>query len=334
MRFESAILHRTRFGRYRRCLQVLQAYADLAPWWERLALLGYCGLGSWVIMHLGVDIATLWMVGETIVGDILAVSRRSPQEIAQLLRQHVRMRLSGHDALPVAEAKARIYDQIYYPVAAHIAYAMQASAAARLKFVLEAAGTVRSEAARVADLGCGPGVMLAEILRAHPGWKGCGLDISASSVEFAERLAARIGVADRAEFTPGDVARLPFATGSMDLVVASEVFEHLPSIRAALAEAVRVLRPGGRLALTLPMETHAPTHVHSLAGAGPASALLEQAGLRVERCITRRERLRYGDDPAHLFLLAATPAAPALEPEGIPFAGFSQPFPIPVSGRL
>lgn len=333
MKFESAILRRTRFGRYRRCLQVIQAYADLAPWWERLALVGYCGLGSWVIMHLGVDIGTMWMIGETIVGDILAVTRRSPQQIAQLLRQQVRMRLGGNHALPFEEAKARIYDQIYYPVAAHMAYAMQASAAARLKFVLGSTDTVCAEEGRVADLGCGPGVMLTEILRAHPGWKGYGLDISCTAVDYARRLAERKGVASRVEFSTGDIARLPYATGSMDLVVASEVLEHLPDFRGALAEVVRVLRPGGRLALTLPMETHAPTHFHSVAASSHVMDLVERAGLRVEHCVTRRERIRYGDDPVHLFLLATVPAAPALEPEIIPFARLDEPFPISAAER-
>jgi SAM-dependent methyltransferase len=45
---------------------------------------------------------------------------------------------------------------------------------------------------------------------------------------------------------------LPFPDGAFDLVIAAEILEHIPDDRAAIAEAVRVLRPGGRLAVTVP----------------------------------------------------------------------------------
>jgi SAM-dependent methyltransferase len=50
----------------------------------------------------------------------------------------------------------------------------------------------------------------------------------------------------------GDATRLPFADGAFDAVVCSEVLEHVPDDVGALAELVRVLRPGGPLAVTVP----------------------------------------------------------------------------------
>jgi SAM-dependent methyltransferase len=49
-----------------------------------------------------------------------------------------------------------------------------------------------------------------------------------------------------------DAGRLPFAAGAFDVVIASEVLEHLVDDRGAIREVVRVLRPGGRLALSVP----------------------------------------------------------------------------------
>jgi len=50
----------------------------------------------------------------------------------------------------------------------------------------------------------------------------------------------------------GECRELPFASGSLDAVICSEVLEHLPDYGAALAEIRRVLRPGGRLGLSVP----------------------------------------------------------------------------------
>jgi SAM-dependent methyltransferase len=50
----------------------------------------------------------------------------------------------------------------------------------------------------------------------------------------------------------GDGLALPFADATFDLAVAAEVLEHVADDRAAMAELARVLRPGGRLAVTVP----------------------------------------------------------------------------------
>ena len=305
----STILRKTQLRRYQLCLAMIEAYSELAPWWERLALAGYCGLGSWAAGHLGVDTAAMWRKGEVIMEDILAASGCSIPDVAALLRQLVKMRLNGDEALPFDEAKARIYDQFYYPVGAHITFAMQASAGARLAFVLQTVAATGWERGVVADLGCGPGVMLSEILLSQPGWTGHGLDISQAAVRYAERLAVQKGVADRVDVREGDISRLPYPSNSIDVVVASEVLEHVPDLCGALREIARVLRHGGRAAITLPMETHAATHIHSMNSRETAITQLEAAGLAVVSSEVRRERLRYGDDPVHLFLLAeARPA--------------------------
>jgi len=58
--------------------------------------------------------------------------------------------------------------------------------------------------------------------------------------------------AARAHRTQGSMTALPFASGRFDVVIAAEVIEHIPDHARALAEAARVLRPGGRLLVTVP----------------------------------------------------------------------------------
>ena len=50
----------------------------------------------------------------------------------------------------------------------------------------------------------------------------------------------------------GDATAMPFADGAFDRVIAAEVLEHIPGDEHAIGELVRVLRPGGRMAVTVP----------------------------------------------------------------------------------
>ncbi len=90
----------------------------------------------------------------------------------------------------------------------------------------------------MADLGCGSGAMLCEVLRVQPGWTGYGLDISEAAINYARRLAAHKGVAERAQFQTGCLMNLPFASNSLDVVIASEVVEHLPNPERVFEEII------------------------------------------------------------------------------------------------
>jgi 2-polyprenyl-6-hydroxyphenyl methylase/3-demethylubiquinone-9 3-methyltransferase len=85
------------------------------------------------------------------------------------------------------------------------------------------------------DIGCGGG-LLAPHLRGL-GYRHVGVDLTASALE----VAAEHGV----EPVRADAADLPFEDGRFDVVVAGEVLEHVTDLEAVVAEATRVLRPGG-----------------------------------------------------------------------------------------
>ena len=63
---------------------------------------------------------------------------------------------------------------------------------------------------------------------------------------------ARCPLGAEADIKEGDALSLPFADGEFDRVVAAEILEHVPADIQALDELVRVLRPGGTIALTVP----------------------------------------------------------------------------------
>ncbi|MBF0424432.1 MAG: class I SAM-dependent methyltransferase [Magnetococcales bacterium] len=72
-----------------------------------------------------------------------------------------------------------------------------------------------------------------------------GLDLSPIATAHCRRRGVRLMVA-------GDAQRLPFADASFDLVVAFDIFEHLPDDAGAMREARRILRPGGHLLFNVP----------------------------------------------------------------------------------
>jgi 2-polyprenyl-6-hydroxyphenyl methylase/3-demethylubiquinone-9 3-methyltransferase len=75
------------------------------------------------------------------------------------------------------------------------------------------------------------------------------------SVDIGPKLLARTRSKGIEHVAAADVAALPFGPGTFDVVLSSECIEHTPSPRASVRELARVLRPGGRLAVTCPNRT-------------------------------------------------------------------------------
>ncbi|GAB2931386.1 class I SAM-dependent methyltransferase [Streptomyces mayteni] len=108
----------------------------------------------------------------------------------------------------------------------------------------------------VLDLGCGQGRHAFEAYRR--GAHVVALDRNAADVRHtagwlaAMREAGEAPEGASALALRGDALALPFADDSFDALIVSEIMEHVPDDKGLLAEAVRVLRPGGRIAVTVP----------------------------------------------------------------------------------
>ncbi len=93
------------------------------------------------------------------------------------------------------------------------------------------------------ELGCGAGEVTAS-LAAEWGYRAVGLDADPAQVALAH---SRYGATQGVEFVVGDACDLDFPAAHFDLVVAQNVFHHLPDWGGALREIARVLRLGGHV---------------------------------------------------------------------------------------
>ena len=100
---------------------------------------------------------------------------------------------------------------------------------------------------RLLDLGCGPGTISVGLAEAVAPGELHGIDMEESQIEMA-RAAARAGGHENASFRAGDATDLPFEAALFDVVHCHALLNHAPDTQAVLAEARRVLKPGGLIA--------------------------------------------------------------------------------------
>jgi arsenite methyltransferase len=130
------------------------------------------------------------------------------------------------------------------------------------------------------DVGCGHGLMLIGAAHRLPRGRAIGIDLWSQTDQAANSARATLanaeaeGVRERVEVRDGDMRRLPFDDASIDVVVSSLAIHNVPTAddRAlAIAEIVRVLKPGGRVGLL------------DIAHVGDYARVLREHGCTVDR---------------------------------------------------
>lgn len=114
----------------------------------------------------------------------------------------------------------------------------------------------------VLDVGCGTGV--GALTAARAGAKVCALDLSPVLIQHGRQHAALAGV--EIEFSEGDVEALPFGDSTFDVVISQFGHMFAPRPEVAIAEMLRVLKPGGTVAFSTWPPEHYVGQMFALVG--------------------------------------------------------------------
>jgi ubiquinone/menaquinone biosynthesis C-methylase UbiE len=153
-------------------------------------------------------------------------------------------------------------------------------------------------APRVLDVATGTGRV--PLLLLSQSWFGGlidGLDLTPAMLERAQAKLSAAGFETRVRLRQGEAGRLPWPDASFDLVISLEALEFFPRPRRALAEMIRVLRPGGALIVSKYPDPWARTLPFKSLTRNAMQRLLERLGLGT---ITIREW-----QPGHYELVTA-----------------------------
>ena len=228
-------------------------------------------------------------------------------------------------------------DPMSSPAETYESYMVPAFFAPLAARVLEVAQPQPGE--RVLDAACGTGIV-ARRIAAMPGRSGpvVGLDLNPAMLTVAREVAAREGLS--IDWREGRVEALPFPDGAFDLVVCQHGLQYFPDRAGAVAEVRRVLRPGGRVVVSVqqPIEIRpfdlrldemlqerlgvaAIRQIYALSDADELRTLLVGAGLHDITITPVAFPARYPDPGRYLRLrltsiIAAIPSLQQLDDQG------------------
>ncbi|MDP6774226.1 MAG: class I SAM-dependent methyltransferase [Rhodospirillales bacterium] len=131
------------------------------------------------------------------------------------------------------------------------------------------------------EIGPGHGLYLYYVARDRRCVSATGWDISPAGVRATLVSLERLAMGDRVRVERGDIVKRPEAAEAFDSIVVSEVLEHLEAPDAALGNVRRLLRPGGRLFVNMPVNSPAPDHIHLLRAPEEVVSLVAAAGFDV-----------------------------------------------------
>ena len=214
---------------------------------------------------------------------LFAAFTRPGQRLARSVARGADKRIGGF-----AEPESLAYSKVIAPFMGRLYRRAADDVAAEFK------GFGKGKRPTIVDIGCGTGELVVAISRKLREARIVGIDSSPSMLLFASRHETTDG---RLRFVVGDGARMPFADGSIDLIVSTLSLHHLADPVAVMVEIDRVLRPGGCALIydlgLVTLTSQEMARVVADAGIAPDSVVVE----RVSGGLLSRLFVRFRFDP-------------------------------------
>ncbi len=227
--------------------------------------LSYFGM---MVSYLQRNSDEFWQNYERVLEDISAVSSLSTKEIylalekLQKTKNEITNERETSHSISFDSVCENLYEMEAYPISEHFYYAHAPHVLKRKAFVQNAIKMMDLNVCRCMDVGVGPGVILASVLEEKEKWYGYGIDISARCVAYAKKMMEIHGLAERTQIERADARAVPYPDETFDLVIATEVLEHLPNALEGLKEVTRILKHGAHAILALPVRLPLLEHLH------------------------------------------------------------------------
>lgn len=173
----------------------------------------------------------------------------------------------------------RFYREPLYPMLEHAMFLHPVG----LERLHQVSKLLPQAAERIADVAVGPAAVFRRVLESVEGWtEARAFDVAASCVRYAQGVLERFRAPGRTvTVEEADARALPAPDGQFDLVIATEVIEHVPDPERLVGELARVLAPGGRLIASVPLDLPWGPHLACFRTVDEARALFS-APLRID----------------------------------------------------
>jgi len=220
-------------------------------------------------------------------GDVDRYVRNYRWMCEQFFREEVHFRRHGSYRLSsFAEAEREVYSNVEFMssymdglLLSQVLWSNHANGAA---FFINRFLPALSKPFDYLEVGPGHG-LFAGFAASHPLCRRLtGWDVSHTSLERTRSCLSRMGVKRPIELLQRDVLLAEIGRPEFDVVVISEVLEHLEDPVHALASVFAVLRPGGRILINLPINSPAPDHIYLLRTPEAVENLVNSVGFTID----------------------------------------------------
>ncbi len=139
-------------------------------------------------------------------------------------------------------ADVNVHEDLYSPKNSAVSFFHMS----RVKAITEVIEKLKPET--LVEVACGDGFVLQEISKIKNPPKLTGVEISEKRINRCKQKPFK------ADYVLGDIVNLPFKDNSFDVVIATEILEHIPNYQKAISELNRITKPNGHIIITFPNE--------------------------------------------------------------------------------